>query len=173
MNTISIIPITSSDVLALQNISKQTFSEAFTDANTPEDMELFLAKHFDTKKLLAELQEKDSLFYFAQTAEGLSVGYLKLNMGQAQTEFQVEEALEIERIYVLQAFHGKKVGQFLMQKALQIAKEKGKTYVWLGVWEKNEKALTFYRKNGFEAFSTHIFVVGDDAQTDILMKLYL
>lgn len=173
MNTISIIPITSSDVLALQKISKQTFIEAFTDANTPEDMELFLAKHFESQKLLRELEEKDSLFYFAQTAEGQPVGYLKLNIGQAQSEFQTADALEIERIYVLQAFHGKKVGQILMEKSLQVAKEMGKTYIWLGVWEKNEKALAFYRKNGFEAFDTHIFVVGDDAQTDILMKLYL
>ncbi|MEX1301581.1 MAG: GNAT family N-acetyltransferase, partial [Desulfotignum sp.] len=91
-------------------------------------------------------------------------------LGTSQTESKAENTLEIERIYVLKEFHGKTVGQQLYEKAMEIAKEKSVTYVWLGVWEKNSKAIRFYEKNGFKAFDTHIFRLGNDKQTDILMK---
>jgi ribosomal protein S18 acetylase RimI-like enzyme len=101
------------------------------------------------------------------------IGYLKINFGSAQTEPQEDKALEIERIYVVHHFHGKKIGQLLFEKAIQIAQQKKVTFVWLGVWEENHRAIQFYTKNGFEAFDKHIFVLGDDEQTDIMMKLTL
>ncbi|PZQ78157.1 MAG: GNAT family N-acetyltransferase, partial [Flavobacterium johnsoniae] len=76
-------------------------------------------------------------------------------------------------IYVLKEFHGKKVGQLLYEKAIQIAKETKSDYVWLGVWEENHRALAFYKKNGFVEFDKHIFRLGNDEQTDIMMKLQL
>jgi ribosomal protein S18 acetylase RimI-like enzyme len=82
-------------------------------------------------------------------------------------------ALEIERIYVLKDFHGKSVGQMLYKKALEIAQMKKVSYVWLGVWEENPRAISFYKKNGFVEFDKHIFKLGDDEQTDIMMKLIL
>ena len=101
------------------------------------------------------------------------MGYLKLNFGDSQTELKDQKALEIERIYVLKEFHGKKVGQLLFEKALKIAEEKKVDYVWLGVWEENLRAINFYKKNGFEEFDKHIFKLGNDEQTDIMMKLKL
>ena len=101
------------------------------------------------------------------------IGYLKINVGQAQTELKDEQALEIERIYVLQQYHGKKVGQLLFEKAIAMAHQMSKSYVWLGVWEENRRALQFYKKNGFIEFDQHIFKLGDDEQTDIMMKLQL
>jgi ribosomal protein S18 acetylase RimI-like enzyme len=92
-------------------------------------------------------------------------------MGASQTELNDNSALEIERIYVTQAYQGKKVGQQLYEKAIQVAKEKGVEYIWLGVWEENHKAIQFYTKNGFTAFDKHIFTLGDEEQTDIMMKL--
>ena len=97
----------------------------------------------------------------------------KINFGQSQTELQDDTALEIERIYVLKEFHGKKVGQVLYEKAIEIAKQKNAHYVWLGVWEENPRAISFYKKNGFVEFDKHIFKLGDDEQTDIMMKLKL
>jgi ribosomal protein S18 acetylase RimI-like enzyme len=102
-----------------------------------------------------------------------TIGYLKLNFGAAQTELKNEQSLEIERIYVLKEFHGKNIGQLLYDKAIQIAKEKNVNYVWLGVWEENLRAINFYKKNGYVAFDKHIFKLGDDEQTDIMMKLEL
>ncbi|MBP7822091.1 MAG: GNAT family N-acetyltransferase, partial [Saprospiraceae bacterium] len=101
------------------------------------------------------------------------IGYLKLNFGSSQTELQDEKALEIERIYVSKEYHGKSVGQLLYDMAIQIAKQKNADYVWLGVWEENPRAINFYKKNGFVAFDKHIFKLGDDEQTDIMMKLKL
>jgi len=103
----------------------------------------------------------------------LAIGYLKVNAAQAQTDLHEEHSLEIERIYVLNAYHGKKVGQLLYDKALEVASHLAKTSVWLGVWEKNPRAIRFYEKNGFEAFGTHGFKMGDDEQNDILMRMHL
>jgi len=95
-----------------------------------------------------------------------------LNFGQAQTEVKDNKALEIERIYVLKEFQGKKVGQLLYEKAMQIAIQKNAAYVWLGVWEKNPKAINFYKKNSFVEFDKHLFMLGNDQQTDIMMRKY-
>lgn len=160
------------DVALLQQIGRQTFSETFAASNSEENMRQYLAEGFAAEKLLAELANPDSQFYFAEW-NNEAIGYLKVNTGQSQTELQDQAALEIERIYVLQDFHGKKVGQVLYEKALDIAKQAGFRYVWLGVWEENKRALRFYEKNGFVAFDKHIFRLGDDEQTDIMMKLEL
>jgi len=71
---------------------------------------------------------------------------------------------------VLQAYHGKQVGQLLYENAIRIARERALEYVWLGVWEKNARALRFYEKNGFLPFDKHIFKLGNDVQTDIMVK---
>jgi ribosomal protein S18 acetylase RimI-like enzyme len=96
---------------------------------------------------------------------------MKLNEGGAQTELQKEDSFEIERIYVLSDFQGKGIGRQLLEKAIQMAKEKKASYIWLGVWEENKRAIQFYKKNGFIAFDEHYFMLGDDKQTDIMMKL--
>jgi ribosomal protein S18 acetylase RimI-like enzyme len=98
------------------------------------------------------------------------IGYLKLNTGHSQTELKDSRAVEIERIYVSKAFHGKNIGQLLYEKAIRSAREKKAEYVWLGVWEENTKAIGFYKKNGFVEFDKHIFRLGDDEQTDIMMR---
>lgn len=156
----------------MQQISRQTFFETFSDSNTGEDMKKYLEETLSADKLTAELNDKGSEFYFVQLDERV-VGYLKLNFGQSQTELQEENGLEIERIYVLREFHGKSIGQQLYDKAIRIAKEKKADYVWLGVWEENRRAMRFYQKNGFVAFDKHIFKLGNDEQTDIMMKLQL
>jgi len=156
----------------LQKIGKTTFAETFTEHNTKEDLDKYLEESFSNEKLSSELNNPHSSFYFAEIEDNV-VGYLKINFGASQTELKDNEALEIERIYVLQAFHGKKLGQALYEKAISIAKEMKVSYVWLGVWEQNHRALQFYKKNGFVPFDTHIFKLGNDEQTDIMMKLEL
>ena len=156
----------------LQKIGKATFAETFVEHNTKEDLDKYLEESFSNEKLSAELTNPHSYFYLA-VVDDTVIGYLKINIDDAQTELKEKEALEIERIYVLQGFHGKKVGQALLENAIAIAKEMKVSYVWLGVWEQNHKALQFYKKNGFVPFDTHIFKLGNDKQTDIMMKLEL
>ena len=101
------------------------------------------------------------------------VGYFKLNWGDAQKDIHDENAVEIERIYVLKEFQRKRIGQQMLAKTIELAKDKGAEYIWLGVWEKNIKAIRFYEKHGFEKFGEHVFMLGNDKQTDHLMKLVL
>jgi diamine N-acetyltransferase len=169
---IKIQQINNSHIAALQQIGRQTFSETFAESNSAENMAKYLEEAYSLEKLTEELNNPNSFFYFAMLDEKV-IGYLKINMGGSQTELKDNDALEIERIYVLKEFHGKKVGQLLFDKAITIAKELQVAYVWLGVWEENKRALQFYTKNGFVEFDQHIFVLGDDAQTDIMMKLEL
>lgn len=172
MAIIEIKRATSSDLTLLQNIGRQTFSETFSEKNSEENMKKYLEEGFSVEKLTAELNNPDSEFYFA-SLENNVIGYLKINHGKSQTELKDERAMEIERIYVLKDFHGKNVGQLLYQKAIDIALVKKADYVWLGVWEENPRAINFYKKNGFVEFDKHIFVLGDDEQTDIMMRLKL
>ncbi len=172
MANIEVTRVTPSDIDQLQKIGRQTFFETFSAGNTEENMKKYLDEGFTVEKLTAELNERNSEFYFA-SLDNKVIGYLKLNFGQSQTEIKEDKALEIERIYVLKEYHGKKVGQILYDKAIQIARLKNADYVWLGVWEENPRAINFYKKNGFIEFDKHIFKLGDDEQTDIMMKLKL
>ena len=135
-------------------------------------MKKYLEEEFSVEKLTAECNNPESAFYFA-TLGGTIIGYLKLNVGQSQTEIKDDNDIEIERIYVLKEFHGKNVGQLLYEKAIHIAEQTNAGYVWLGVWEKNMRAINFYTKNGFVPFDKHIFRLGNDVQTDLIMKLKL
>lgn len=172
MEDIQINKITLDDIDQLQKIGRQTFHETFSEYNSEENMQTYLDEKFSKEKLTEELTNKNSEFYFAVLNDN-AIGYLKINFGESQTELQDEKSLEIERIYVSKEFHGKKVGQLLYEKAIQIAQEKNADYVWLGVWEENHRALSFYKKNGFVEFDKHIFRLGNDEQTDIMMKLKL
>ena len=172
MNDVVIQPVGLADINALQAISKITFSQTFSQHNSQEDMDAYLSTSYSVEKLTAEINNPNSEFYFAIDDNNV-VGYLKINTGDAQTEKQDLAAFEIERIYVDSAYLGKKIGQLLFNKAVALAKEKNKSYVWLGVWEENHRALAFYQKNGFVPFDKHIFKLGNDEQTDIMMKLVL
>ncbi|MBT8220772.1 MAG: GNAT family N-acetyltransferase [Bacteroidia bacterium] len=172
MKKIKTRKITFDDIDQLQAIGIRTFTESFAAYNTVENMNTYLAEGFSKETLTTGLTNKNSAFYFAELDNEI-IGYLKINVGDAQTENQDHNALEIERIYVLKKFHGKKVGQMLYEQAIKIARQKKVDYVWLGVWEKNPRALRFYQKNGFVAFDQHVFPMGDDPQIDIMMKLEL
>jgi diamine N-acetyltransferase len=172
MDQISIHRAYPEDVETVLSIGRETFVETFAANNTPENLEQYVREHFSEAKLTAELNDPGSLFFIARDT-GVPVGYLKLNSGSAQTDLQDEDAIEIERIYVKSAWHGKKIGQLLYEKALEIAGLQHKSYIWLGVWEENPKAIRFYEKNGFVSFDKHLFRMGEDEQTDILMKKIL
>jgi ribosomal protein S18 acetylase RimI-like enzyme len=172
MEAIEINKVTINDVAQLQKISRQTFFETYSALNTEENMIKYLQENFSIKNLSIELKNENSEHYFA-ALEGKVIGYLKLNFGIAQTELKNNKSIEIERIYVLKDFHGKNIGQQLYEKVINIARDKNADYIWLGVWEENPRAIRFYKKNGFIEFDKHIFKLGEDEQTDIMMKVVL
>lgn len=159
------------DLERLREIARTTFLETFAESNSGPNMDAYLAERMSAEQFRRELDNPESAFYLTVHG-GETVGYLKVNTGAAQTEPQ-ENALEIERIYVRQAFHGKAVGQMLYDLALRLAREKGVDYIWLGVWEANGRAIRFYEKNGFARFGEHTFRFGDEDQIDLMLKKQL
>lgn len=172
MENLQIQPVTTTDLEVLREIGIATFTETFGPHNAKAQMDRYIVASFDADKIQAEFENPESLFFFGKIGTSVA-GYLKLNWGSAQTEAEDPRAVEIERIYVLADFHGKKLGQLLFEKAREIALEKKAPYLWLGVWEKNQRAIRFYEKNGFRPFGQHVFTLGDDVQTDIMMKQIL
>ncbi|SDN50378.1 spermine/spermidine N-acetyltransferase [Psychrobacillus sp. OK028] len=166
--TITIRQCTSENLHQLQQIGRQTFYETFHEHNKMEDMKAYLAKAFTEEKLLSELLNPNSEFFVAYV-DGAIAAYLKLNVGDAQTEQMEDRDLEIERIYILQEFQKSGLGKQLYQKAVERAQTLEKQRIWLGVWEKNENALAFYEKMGFTRFGEHSFFMGDDEQMDFIL----
>jgi ribosomal protein S18 acetylase RimI-like enzyme len=158
------------DLASLLDLAQTSFVQAFTEGNKPENVQAYLSQAFTQVQLEKEWRNPASTFLLA-SLEGKLVGYTKVNLAAAQTDVQDPESLEVARLYTLKEVWGRGVGQFLLDAALAFAKEKGKTFVWLGVWEHNARAIRFYEKNGFKAFGSHPFPFGDEIQNDWLMRV--
>ena len=152
----------------IADISRQTFYETFAESNTVEDMEKFLNEQFSMDTLIKETEEPGNIFLLAYD-DTEPIGYAKMRDGEKRSEFEGLCSIEIARIYAVKKSIGKGVGRELMQKCIDIAREMNRDIIWLGVWEKNERAIQFYLKWGFEKFAEHEFVLGNDVQTDWLM----
>ena len=160
------------DIEKIKDVSEKTFYETFFKENTKEDMENYLKENFSYSQIESEIRNIGSKFYIAENS-GEVVAYMKLNLDKIQTESDHDNTLEVQRIYVLREYKGKKIGKLLMQKAIEVGKSNNLNYIWLGVWENNINAIKFYEKLGFDKFDTHIFKLGQDEQIDNLMKLIL
>lgn len=155
------------DVDELRAVSIETYTDTFGEFNSDENMRIYLEDAYNREKLTAELAETNSQFFFMKE-NNETVGYLKLNLGDAQTEYIGDNLLEVERIYVRTAFLRNGYGTKLIQTAEEIARELGVKGMWLGVWEHNQRALNFYRKMGFRHISQHSFFMADDEQIDLI-----
>ena len=157
------------DLDTLQKIGYDTYNETFRSMNTKETIDMYLQDSFNKERLKAELSNKNSQFYFLYIDKDLA-GYLKINEVPAQTDINDPKSIEIERIYVKKKFKGKGLGKELMNYAIQLAIKMGKNYVWLGVWERNIDAISFYTRMGFHEAGRHSFKMGNELQTDLIMK---
>lgn len=160
---------TAADAALIADMSRQTFYETFASENTAENMDKFMDSQFDRGSLMKEVGADGNIFFLAYDGEE-PVGYVKMREGELVPELGDQKAIEIVRIYAVTASIGKGVGAVLMQQCIDTAIERNKEVIWLGVWEKNQRAIDFYTRWGFEKFGTHIFMLGDDAQNDWLMK---
>ncbi|MBK4210213.1 GNAT family N-acetyltransferase [Bacillus licheniformis] len=166
--TVNIKRCTLEDLHKLQEIGYETFNETFKHQNSPENMKAYLDKAFNLKQLEKELSNSSSQFFFVYFNNEIA-GYLKVNTDEAQSEKMGDESLEIERIYIKNNFQKHGLGKYLFNKAVEIAKELNKKKIWLGVWEKNENAIAFYKKMGFVQTGAHSFYMRDEEQTDFIM----
>ncbi len=159
----------SGDLDEIIEIGIKTYYDTFHTNCSKEVMDSYLKEAFTKKKISSEVNNKNSHFYFAYVDNKLA-GYIKINTDDAQCDLKDQNGLEIERIYVKKEFKGKGVGQKLMNLGIEKAKEFNKDFVWLGVWEINQAAIEFYKKNGFTKAGEHSFRMGDEIQNDYIMK---
>jgi ribosomal protein S18 acetylase RimI-like enzyme len=152
----------------LMALSKETYYQAFKVFNTRENMDDYVMKAFSKEQLLAEMIDQQASFYFG-IYQNQRVGYLKLNEYDTVSEGHQGPSIEVQRLYVQSDVQNLGMGHFLMEEAIKIARDKGFTFMWLGVWEHNEKALRFYEKFNFERIGSHTFLMGDDPQQDHLL----
>lgn len=169
---ISFIRLRTDDAPALRALAEQTFRDAFAAFNTPQDMDKYVQSAFAPDRLAAQLADPDVACIALRDESGLC-GYIKLNAGRAQTDILDEDSLEIERVYVRADRQNAGLGGLLIRRAKEEAVAAGKKRLWLGVWEKNEGAIRFYEKNGFYRAGTHEFMLGDDRQTDLILRFDL
>lgn len=157
------------DAAVVADFSRRTFFESFARYNTEENMRLYLDEQFPREKQMAEVGAPGRVFLLAYLEEDL-VGYASLREAPPPAGLQGENAIEIVQLYADQRMIGRGVGPALMRACLAAAREQGRDWIWLGVWEHNHRAQAFYRKWGFERFGEHLFFVGLDAQTDWWMR---
>ena len=160
------------DAKMLSELGAKTFYDTFAKDNTPEDMALHLKKSFSTEIQSSELSAPDTIYLIAELDQE-PIGFAQLVLDSTDPSLKGTKLLEIRRIYAVQEYLGSGVGKELMSACIREAKQRGCDSIWLGVWEKNPRAIAFYKKWGFEEVGTHVFTVGNDPQRDFIMELAL
>lgn len=163
---------TINDAAMLSEFGAKAFYDSFAKDNTKKNIRLYLKRTYSPEIQWSELTNPEIVFLIAEI-EGEAVGYVKINLNSRDDSVKGIKTIEIERIYAAKEHIGKGVGKSLMQASIQEAKQRGCDSLWLGVWEKNPRAIDFYKKWGFKEVGTHIFMLGNDPQRDIIMELRL
>jgi ribosomal protein S18 acetylase RimI-like enzyme len=170
---ITIRPARVTDATALSHLGAATFRETFDGTTSPENMRIYLSEAYSPEKQASEIVDPDNTVIVAETDEGELVGFAYVGIGEIIEGVSGPGVVELKRIYVANAWHGKGVAHSLMSAALDAGRARGAHTIWLGVWEHNARALGFYYKYGFKRVGEHPFVLGDDAQTDWVLALSL
>jgi diamine N-acetyltransferase len=172
-SAIDIITADTSHTSLLSKLGYDTFYETFAHQNNPADFTAYITQAFHPEQIEKEINEPGSI-YFIAFAAGEPVGYARLREStEVNDVFPNKRTIELQRIYVTKSYLGKNLGKILLDYCLTEARKKEIEILWLGVWEHNARAIRFYEKCGFKKFSSHTFMMGSDAQTDILMKIDL
>lgn len=167
---VQIRPALPADAAAVAELGARTFRETFERDNDPADMTAYLGEAFLLETVHAEIADPASTFLLAFAApDGPPIGYAQLKRGAADPAVEGPAPIEIARLYAAREAIGKGVGAALMRDCLARAARGGYRTIWLGVWERNERAIAFYRRWGFETVGSHPFMLGADRQIDLIM----
>ncbi|MGD9629174.1 MAG: N-acetyltransferase family protein [Pyrinomonadaceae bacterium] len=171
MPSIVVRQATINDAKALTDLAYTTFWDAFAHhpKNAPDDLNHYMRQAFNLEQTLKELEDEKSIFLIAEI-EGEAAGYAKIIIDNIEPGITAERPVELNRLYSHQQFLGKGIGQGLMDACIERARQEDRDVMWLGVWEHNPRAQRFYEKNGFRVVGSHVFVLGEDPQTDLLMQ---
>jgi ribosomal protein S18 acetylase RimI-like enzyme len=166
---ITIRTATAADSELIRELGVRIFADTFGPANTPANMRAYLGSAFSLARVREEIEDPASVHLIAE-ADGMAVGYARLHAGDAPSAVADERSVELVRLYVERAHHGRGVAAALMRASLDHARDAGYDVMYLGVWQHNPRAVAFYSKWGFERFGEHTFMLGEDEQTDWLMR---
>jgi diamine N-acetyltransferase len=170
MSAIQIIQANVSHASLLTGLSLQSFCEAFEKDNNPDDFKTYIDEAFSEEQIRKDLEQPGSIFYIAYYNDEVA-GYARLRKSiEVNDQFPGKKLIELHRLYALHKYIGRGIGKALMNHCLKEVKQNGFDMIWLGVWEHNDHAQGFYKSFGFEKFSSHVFMVGNDPQTDYLLK---
>lgn len=157
------------DALALSVLAERTFRAAFAELNTAANMQLHCATTYGHAFQLAEIRDSSRETWVAEGNAGL-VAYVQLRLDATSPMILGRRPVEIQRFYVDASHHGAGLAYQLMSHVVARAEAAESTVLWLGVWERNPRALAFYRKWGFDVVADHVFTVGNDPQRDLIMR---
>lgn len=160
------------DCELLAILGRRAFYEAFGAFNDPDDMQAYLDLAFDKEKIREQLEDRANTFFIASINDQ-PAGYAKLKRGATVPELENENVIQLERIYALQDFLGKRIGHELMNNCVAVAKKEGFLRMWLSVWQQNHRAIEFYKKWGFEQIGFKQFIIGKEVNDDFVMALRL
>ncbi|MGI8546597.1 MAG: GNAT family N-acetyltransferase [Gemmatimonadaceae bacterium] len=175
VSSILIRSATAADASPLSVFAARTFIDTYGADNSPEDMAAYVASTFTPELQAAELADPGGFVLIATSAdeEGAFIGYAYLGDGDVPAAVTNPASIELKRFYVASQYHGRGVARTLMQCALSESRQRGWRSVWLGVWERNARAIAFYHKLGFSHVGSHSFQLGADVQTDWIMERLL
>lgn len=166
---VDIKKLTIEDVVQLREVSIETYFDTFKEVNTLENLNKYFDEAYNIVQLTSEINDPNSEFYFVRVNKQVA-GYLKVNINDAQSEPRGKDAFEVERIYIRSVFHRQGLGRKLLTLAMELAKRKEKSIIWLGVWENNFKAQKFYESFGFQHVGEHKFYTGANEETDWILE---
>jgi diamine N-acetyltransferase len=168
---ITIRPVTENDIVLLTELGRATFTESFSAQNDPVHVQKYLNESHVFEVIKAEFDNPKNHFFLAEY-NSEPAGFIKIIFDEDEDHplLKDKKCMELERIYILKKYQGLGISRKMLDKIAEIAIENHFELIWLGVWEKNLKAITIYEKWGFEKFGSHIFNLGGDLQTDLLMK---
>lgn len=170
-NEISVRIASAEDVRIISAVATVSFYEAYFEQDDPRTMTDYLVDNFAVDVILKELAAPENTFLIAYK-RGRAVGYAKLRDIEPHSSVTVPEAIEIQRFYLIERIWGKGVGDVLLDRCLETAKEMGKSALWLGVWEENMRGQSFYNRRGFRQVGTVTFPYGEDESGTSLVMQY-
>ena len=159
------------DAKVLTDLAYTTFWDAFAHhpKNAPDDLNYYMRQAFNQEQIASELADEKNIFLIAEL-EGEAAGYSKIIIDNIEPGITGTRPVELSRLYAHQKHLGQGIGQKLMDACFERARSENRDVMWLGVWEYNPRAQRFYEKNGFRIVGSHVFHLGEDAQTDLLMQ---
>jgi GNAT superfamily N-acetyltransferase len=160
------------DAAVLADLARTTFYDAFAATNDATDMALHLERAYSVAQQGAELQDPGITTLLVER-DGATIAYAQIRDHHIPECITGPAPVELWRFYVHRDWHGRGVAQALMDRVKAEARQRGARTLWLGVWERNDRARAFYAKCGFADAGEHIFLFGTDPQTDRVMAMTL